>query len=55
MPYGESVPLHAWLPILDFLHVREVDLTPGDGYYPMHGEHAYGAFICFDGYCRKTY
>jgi apolipoprotein N-acyltransferase len=48
VPYGESVPLHALLPILDFLHVRPVDLTPGDGYYPMHGEHAFGTFICFE-------
>jgi apolipoprotein N-acyltransferase len=49
VPYGEYVPMGAWFPFMEALHVRPVNLTPGDGYFPMHGqEHAWGTMICFE-------
>jgi apolipoprotein N-acyltransferase len=48
VPYGECVPLHAWLPFMDALHVRPFNLTPGEGYFPLRGEHRIGAVVCFE-------
>ena len=49
VPYGEYVPLGAWFPFMEALHVRPFNLTPGDGYFPMYGqEHAWGTIICFE-------
>jgi apolipoprotein N-acyltransferase len=48
VPYGECVPLRAWLPFMEALHVRPVSLVPGEGYFPLRGEHRLGAVICFE-------
>jgi apolipoprotein N-acyltransferase len=48
VPYGECVPLRPWLPFLEKLHVTAFDLTPGEGFYPLRGEHRLGCVICFE-------
>jgi apolipoprotein N-acyltransferase len=48
VPYGECVPLRAWLPFMDALHVRPFNLTPGEGYVPLRGDHRLGTVICFE-------
>jgi apolipoprotein N-acyltransferase len=49
VPFGEYVPLGVWFPFLEALHVRPYHLTPGEDYYPVHGEeHALGTVICFE-------
>jgi apolipoprotein N-acyltransferase len=48
VPYGECVPMRAWFPFLEKLHVRPFNLTPGEGFVPMRSEHAIGGIICFE-------
>jgi apolipoprotein N-acyltransferase len=48
VPYGECVPLRQWFPFLEALHATPFDLTPGEGYFPMRGDHRLGAVICFE-------
>jgi apolipoprotein N-acyltransferase len=48
VPYGECVPMRAWLPFVEKLHVTAFDLTPGEGFFPLRGDHKLGAVICFE-------
>ncbi len=48
VPYGECVPMRAWFPFLEKLHVTAFDLTPGEGFFPLRGDHRLGVVICFE-------
>jgi apolipoprotein N-acyltransferase len=49
VPFGEFVPGRSWLPGLKYYPIREDDLTPGKGFYPLAaGPSRLGVSICFE-------
>lgn len=49
VPFGEFVPGRNWLPLLNNYKVRDVDYSPGTGYYVLRSKKGnMGVMICFE-------
>ncbi|MEN6519634.1 MAG: apolipoprotein N-acyltransferase [Armatimonadota bacterium] len=49
VPFGEFVPGRNWLPLINNYRIRDVDYSPGTGYYILRSKNGnIGVMICFE-------
>ena len=49
VPFGEFVPGRKWIPFLDRYPVRDIDYSPGPGFFPLKTDFGrLGVMICFE-------